>query len=75
VIDIEVKSTVHIMNREEVRQNLFFRRLSSTGESLDTVEPNFSNQAGTADLVQKSLNDGEKCNIKGKIDLNRVIYL
>jgi hypothetical protein len=72
VIDIEVKSTVHIMNNDEVRQNLFFRRLSKTGEPLDTVEPNFSNSAGTAEIVQQSLNDGEKCNIKGKIDLNRV---
>lgn len=72
VIDIESRSTVSVLSKDEVNRDLFRRRVSKTGEILNELTPNFNDQAGVAQLLKESLDNEETCNIKGKIRLNRV---
>jgi hypothetical protein len=73
VIDIESRSTVSVLSKDEINKNLFKRRLDKTGKQvLNEVNPNFDDHQAVAKMVKESLENGEICNIKGKIRLNRV---
>lgn len=75
VIDIESRSTVAIATREEINKNLFRRRISASGKPLDELEPNYQDTLSVIELIKKSVENGEKCNIRGKIELRRVSTL
>jgi hypothetical protein len=59
-------------NREEINKNLFRRRLSRDNDPLEALEPDFSDSQGVIKLIKRALENQEKCNIKGKIQLPRV---
>lgn len=72
VIDIESRSTVAVLSKEEINKNLFRRRLDSKGKALNELNPDLNNPKQAAEIIKTSLQSGETCNIKGKIRLNRV---
>jgi len=67
VIDIDQKSSVSVSRNEDINKNLFKRRLSKDDQPLDQIEPDFADSTNVVGLLKKTLENDEKCNIKGKI--------
>ena len=58
---------------EVINKNLFKRRLDKRDQPLDQIEPNFDDAGSVVEILKKTLENDEKCNIKGKIQLSRVL--
>ena len=41
MIDIDSRSTVAVLSTEEINRNLFRRRISKEGKSIESAEPNY----------------------------------
>ena len=72
VINIEQKSTVQVGAQSGILQKLVHRRLDRNDQPLDQIEPNFDDATSVVDLVRKTLENDEKCNLRGKVQLRRV---
>lgn len=72
VIDIDSRSTVSVLSTEEINRNLFRRRMSADGKSIDQVDPDFNDQMSVVNELKSALEKDEQCNIKGRIKLTRV---
>jgi hypothetical protein len=46
--------------------------MSRDNKTLDSIDPDYSNPSGIADTIKSTIDGEEKCNIRGKIQLERV---
>ena len=72
MIDIDSRSTVAVLSTEEINRNLFRRRISKEGKSIESAEPNYDDPMSVVQDLKKALDNDEQCNMKGRIKLNRV---
>jgi hypothetical protein len=72
VIDIDSRSTVSVLSGEEINRNLFRRRISADGKSIEQIEPDYNDPSSVVRELRRSLETDEQCNIKGRIKLTRV---
>lgn len=72
MIDLELRSSIKVVSQHELNQYLVRRRMSRDNKTLDQVNPDFTDPNAVAEIIKSSLQAGEKCNIRGKIQLERV---
>lgn len=75
MIDIDSRSTVSVLTGEEINRNLFRRRMSVDGKSIEQLDPDFNDPTSVVRELKRSLETDEQCNIKGRIRLTRVRLL
>ena len=72
MIDIDSRSTVSVLSTEEINRNLFRRRISKEGKSIEQADPNYDDPMSVVQDLKNALEIDEQCNMKGRIKLNRV---